>query len=222
MDINIVTYNRITYLQKCINSIIASTRVKKRIRVIDDGSTDGSREWLVQMWKRGKIEEPIFNKTNIGTAANFNKLIEGSEGSFVMANDDMYFHRGWDNAVISLYKKMPDCGIVSFFDYTRFNSDGGVHKYGDYIKCDRTGLGAAMMNKELWKAVGGFKLPTGKKMGWFASPFCYNAAKTKLKRKRVYATNPHYASHMDLPSSLLCDRDLQKDYIEIRKIMKKA
>lgn len=220
MDINIVTYNRITYLQKCVNSIIASTKIPKRIRVMDDGSKDGSQRWLVEMWKRGKIEEPILNISNIGTAKCFNKLNLSSSGSFAMANDDMYFHRGWDNAVIDIYKKFPDCGIVSFFNYTRWDIDGGVEKFDKFIKCDRTGLGACFMNVELFKAAGGFKLPQGKKMGWFASNFCYAAAKTNLRRRKVYATLPHYADHMDLPKCSLNDQDLQAEYLEIRKILK--
>ena len=62
IDICVVTYNRLIYLQKCINSIIASTTFKYRISVIDDSSNDGTQEWLQHMKDRGLIHNVIFNK----------------------------------------------------------------------------------------------------------------------------------------------------------------
>lgn len=47
VDICVVTYNRLQYLQNCIWSILASTRIKYRLFVISDNSTDGTNKWLL-------------------------------------------------------------------------------------------------------------------------------------------------------------------------------
>lgn len=42
----VVTYNRIKYLKKCISALQEQTRPLDAIYVIDNGSTDGTKEWL--------------------------------------------------------------------------------------------------------------------------------------------------------------------------------
>ncbi len=219
IDICVVTYNRLVYLQKCINSIIASTSVKYNLYVIDDSSTDGSVEWLKKMEKDGKIHHLVLNNKNKGTANNFNEIIRLSKSKvFVMANDDMYFHRYWDLAVIEIMSKFNDCGIVSFYDYARYNLDEGVEKINDNtLKVPRTGLGATLMTREIFELTGGFYLPEGKKMGYFATPFCVKSGKVNITRNKHYGTIPNYAIHMDDPSSKLNERKVLDEYLKMRQ-----
>lgn len=226
IDICIVTYNRPFYLKKCIWSILASTSVKHRIFVIDDNSTDGETvPFIKDMHKRGLIHEYILNTENRGTAKNFNKIIGVSDSNpFVMANDDMYFHRWWDFAVLDIYNKHDDCGIVSFYDYTRYNLDEGVEQVdSNTLMVPRTGLGASLINRELFDKVGGFFLPEGRLMGFLATRFCVDSSKVRIRRNKHYSTIPHYATHMDLPSSKLNDREKeeQNGYAEHRRLFKK-
>ena len=224
IDICIVTYNRLVYLEKCVNSILASTTFKYRINVIDDSSTDGSQEWLKKMKKDGLIDSIILNKTNIGTANNFNKIIESTSSKFfVMANDDMYFHRHWDFAVMDIISSHEDCGIVSFYDYSRYSSDEGVENIDEVtLKVPRTGLGASIINREAFMLSGKFILPEGAKMGYFATPFCVRFSKIKHKKNNHYATIPYYATHMDMPSCKLNERNNLIDYGLMRKKEKKG
>lgn len=199
MDIAIVTYNRLPYLQKCIWSIIASTKMEYNIYVSDDCSTDGTREWLVEMRSRGLIKALVLNKKPIGTAKNFNNIIDFTEGeTFIMANDDMYFYRDWDKTVMNIYKKYEDCGIVSFYNYARINLDKCVKKVTPklFTTC-RTGMGCSLVNRDLYSKAGKFKLPKGKRMGYFATPFCVSATKVKIKRNKHYVPVKNYAVHMD-------------------------
>ncbi len=217
-DIALVTYNRLAYLQKCIWSIAAATNGKNRIFVIDDNSNDGTHEWLLEMQKRDIVTYVHHNKKNMGTAWNFNFIIDRTEGKwFCMANDDMYFHRGWMeecNRVIDLYK---DCGMVSFYDYTRFSADQGVENFGSVYRVLRTGMGCTVVNRLLFDRAGGFYLPQGKIMGFFASKLCEKANKIKMERNRHYATQPNYASHMDLRTSKLCEREQLTEYTKHRQ-----
>lgn len=224
IDICVVTYNRLEYLKKCVNSIIASTKINYRIFVVDDGSTDGTKEWLETQKNKGLIYDIVLNKTNIGTAKNFNLIIDKSTSDFfVMCNDDMYFHRHWDFAVMDIINKHEDCGIVSFYDYTRYNLDEGVSKVNETtLMVPRTGLGSAILYRDLFNKSGKFILPEGAKMGYFATPFCIRCSKTEIKRNKHYATIPNYVTNMDVPNSKLNETEQLVDYIAMRSKEKRG
>ena len=224
LDICVVTCDRLIYLQKCIWSIIASTSVPYRIFVIDDNSKDGSVEWLKDMKDRELIYNVTYNKKNMGTAWNFNHVINKTKSSFfVMANDDIYFYRSWDYATLNAINKFSDCGIVTFFNwYVGFNRVDEKVIDSETMHLSKTGMAGAVVRRELFKDVNGFFLPPGEKMGFFATPFCKKVQKSKLKQKQHYALKPYYAYHMDLPKSKLCERDQLKKYTIMRRKHKKG
>lgn len=199
LDICIVTYNRLPYLQNCIWSILASTSIDYRLTVLSDNSTDGTNEWLLEMKSHGKIDCVIINEENLGTAASFNRAISSTSSEFfVMACDDMWFHRGWDIESIEVLNTHKDAGIVTFFNFPINPTDTQLKKISDkaYFR-QATGLGASFIKRELFDKAGGFQLPAGIKMGYFARDLCKKAAAVNIKRNKQYLTNPYYAEQMD-------------------------
>lgn len=230
IDICIVTYNRLPYLQNCIWSIIASTKIPYRLFVISDNSSDGTNEWLIAMEKHGKINKIIINETNIGSASSFNKIIDQTSSEyFVMTCDDIWFHRGWDSACVSMLNEFKDCGIVTFFNIPQIIDLNQPSRINDHAhKIQLTGLGASMINRNLFIESGKFILPKNIKMGFFARGLCRNAAKTKLRRKYQYITVPIYAEQMDRnnpadsnkPEPKLAQEYLFKEY-NVRRAIEK-
>lgn len=225
IDVIIVTFNRLTYLQKCINSLLAAESFYKKIIVHDDGSEDGTKEWLDNMLSRGKIDKVIYSN-GIGTADAINKGIEESDSEiFLVTNDDMYFHRNWSYAVMNTFNEAPRCGLVTIYNFARLNFDDGVIKVNpDFWKIVRSGLGCTAIRKELYEIIGGFNLPKENRMGYFSSYFCQkaNALSLKYKNNLHYITIPNFAIHMDSPKDRLCDRDILEDYSEFRGKHKKG
>jgi len=221
IDVCVVTYNRLSYLQKCVWSIIASTRRPYRIHVIDDGSTDGSREWLQYMKESGKIFNYIFNEENLGSAGSLNKVIDSTETQYITVTfDDMYFHRGWDETVFGILRDYKDSGLISFYNYpfTKFDT-----KIDDRVwKVVRTGIGAALINKELYEKAGKFILPYGRKMGWFTTPFCNRCNHVDIPRNKHYVPVMPYVTNMDEPQCRLNERNAQGEYIAMRQREKKG
>jgi glycosyltransferase involved in cell wall biosynthesis len=199
VDICVVTYNRLPYLKNCIWSILASTKIPYRLFVLSDNSTDGTNEWLIEMKNYGKIDEVIINSTNLGSAESFNKVIRSTSSEyFVMTCDDMWFHRGWDHACIQILNEFKDCGMVTFFNFPINPADTQLTKINDHTYYRQaTGLGSTMINRKLFDEIGGFVLPEGLKMGYFARELCNKALLTTLRRKKHYLTNPYYSEQMD-------------------------
>lgn len=213
----VVTYNRLQYLKKCISSIIASTISPYRILVVDDGSTDGTVDWLKYQQKRGKIWKSIFSD-GIGTANNFNAGLNQIDSEWgIIANDDMYFHRWWDVYSMHILCQFNDIGTLTFYDFT--NNKVNLDEFDCCTQVTGTGLGAAFIRCSAWRRCGGFKLKSGARMGFFASRFCKEILKQGLFN---FMSKPNFASHMDLPASLLSERDVLGDYIAKRKIWKKG
>jgi len=223
IEIVIVTYNRLPYLQKCIWSLIASSYIPIKIIVIDDQSTDKKTvKWLNGMKKRRLIEKIISSKLKLGTANAFNFAIDNEvKGKwFIFANDDMWFHRGWDVAAIDLLMKYDNCGAVNLYDYTALKIGKNSRKVDEQaLIVNTTGLGSVMFYKPLWDKTNGFKLPTTQVMGFFASNFCKVFQSVKIRRNRLYQTIPPYVIHMDNVTCKLNERKFEEisGYIEYRK-----
>lgn len=88
VSILLTCYNHIRYLPACLDSIEQQTYKDFEIIAIDDGSEDGTRDYLGQ---RTDLKV-ILNEENIGTYGSLNKALEQAQGEFiaVMNDDDMW------------------------------------------------------------------------------------------------------------------------------------
>ena len=126
----IVTYNRLDYLKMHIESWIKThdTSHEWRLVIADDGSTDGTVEYLNQLKIAGVTISVIFNSRR-GPHHQVNTLLlECSKQPFDMAfiaEDDTYFIRsGWDN----LYADAINLSGYQHLCY--FNKQWVLNQYG--------------------------------------------------------------------------------------------
>lgn len=85
----IVSYNRRDLLQKVLEGVRAQTRAVDHILVVDNGSTDGTREWLAEGFPEATVVE---SATNGGGAGGFAKGLswavqESYEFAWIMDDD---------------------------------------------------------------------------------------------------------------------------------------
>lgn len=113
-SIIILTYNQLSYTQKCIESIRKYTlRATYEIIVVDNHSTDGTVEWL-----RGQKDLiTVFNEDNLGFPSGCNIGIKSSSGDNVLLlNNDVVVTPYWlENLLEALYSsdKIGAVGAVS-------------------------------------------------------------------------------------------------------------
>ncbi|MCC6931810.1 MAG: glycosyltransferase [Deltaproteobacteria bacterium] len=84
--IGIVTYNRLDFLKQALYSALIEEQFIKEIIVVDDGSTDGTKEYL-QSLNNPKVK-PIIHQTNQGRPTARNSVVQNLTSDFLIWLDD--------------------------------------------------------------------------------------------------------------------------------------
>ena len=82
VSVTIVSHNSRQYLEPCLRSVFGQTHGPLEVVVVDNASTDGSRDILARFNGRIRL---ICNGRNEGFAAAQNQAIRSSEGDWVLA-----------------------------------------------------------------------------------------------------------------------------------------
>jgi glycosyltransferase involved in cell wall biosynthesis/Flp pilus assembly protein TadD len=144
VSVIIPNYNQGDYLIECIQSLLRQSRPPQEILVVDDGSTDHSREVL----KRHALEEPSLRylclPRNMGAA-------EACAQGLAAASGDLVYHSAADDPVLpkfieasaTLLERHPQAGLcVTDFRGIYANGDWETVRFGisgrpSYISPDR-------------------------------------------------------------------------------------
>lgn len=86
LSIIIPCYNEIATLEKIIDKVNLQNFYDKEIIVIDDCSTDGTRE-IIENNVRSKVEKIILNNKNFGKGYSLRKGIEAATGDIILIQD---------------------------------------------------------------------------------------------------------------------------------------
>lgn len=97
-----------------INSILQQTYSNWVFIICDDGSTDGSYEYLKNKYGHNSKFRIIKNKRNIGLAATLNHCLKYSEGEVIarMDDDDISYSNRFERQ-LKFLKKHPEISFVS-------------------------------------------------------------------------------------------------------------
>lgn len=129
-SICLATYNGAKYIKEQLDSILRQIAEDDEIIICDDGSTDGTRDFLRE------IDDPrvtiLYNQKNLGHVRNFEKLLLEATGDilFLCDQDDL-----WDLQKISIYKRIfaQDASInLIASNFSEMASDG--HLIGENLK----------------------------------------------------------------------------------------
>jgi glycosyltransferase involved in cell wall biosynthesis len=130
--ISIITpvWNGLPFLRECIQSVLAQDVVDWELLVSDDGSTDGSRDWLAS------LDDPrirIFTQSkNLGIFGNLNFLFERAAApiSQILCQDDYFIDAGSLSRLIALWNKAPAPTGFIRENWTAENSTNEIGRWG--------------------------------------------------------------------------------------------
>jgi GT2 family glycosyltransferase len=124
----IVTYNGMqrNWIQKCMDSLLVSS-VKTKIIVIDNGSVDGTIDFIKKNYPQADL---IIANGNLGFAKANNigikKACEQGADYVFLLNQDAWIKKNTLTELFNIFKQMPDAGIVS-----------SIHLNGDKTNLDK-------------------------------------------------------------------------------------
>jgi len=104
----IAVWNQLDYTKRCLSSIEQWTDAPYEVVIVDNGSTDGTREFL-----RTVKSKVITNDTNLGCAKAWNQGVRASQGEVIgILNNDIVVTPGWLTTLMGFMERTGH-GIVS-------------------------------------------------------------------------------------------------------------
>ncbi len=123
VSVLLTCYNHIRFLPEALAGVTAQTFTDYEIIAIDDGSTDGTRDWL------SNCDVPmtrIFNEQNLGTYGSLNVALQAASGEFIaILNDDDVWRPEKLARQVAVMDAHPHVGIVHT-DGDFIDGDGNV------------------------------------------------------------------------------------------------
>ncbi|HEV2238202.1 MAG TPA: glycosyltransferase family 2 protein, partial [Ktedonobacterales bacterium] len=109
---NIVTYNAAASLDACLTSVVQQDYRDFDVLVVDNASSDGTRD-LLRTWQSRGVRV-IYNDRNEYYARAHNQAIYESQSEFVLTlNPDVLLRRDYLTRVVQAFDLLPDVGAVN-------------------------------------------------------------------------------------------------------------
>ncbi len=114
-DVSIVipVFNKLELTKNCIKSILKyGSQAAFEIIIVDNGSSDGTRNWLNTEVKTGRIKA-VFNKENLGFSRGCNVGADAATGRYIFfMNNDMEATPTWLDPMVTTLDNDPAVGIA--------------------------------------------------------------------------------------------------------------
>lgn len=175
-------YNQVEYTRMCIESMVEQGFDLKRLVVVDNGSTDSTREYL-QTLELGKL---IFNKANLGCGVAWNQgALELQAEWTVIMNNDVLVSADWLDNLISVAERN-NLKIISpsliegplDYDFKAFAAQAH-DKMHDALRIGGRHAVCLAVHESVWQEIGYFQ-PIPKLLGYEDTMFFHEARKAGI------------------------------------------
>lgn len=165
IDLVLITYNRLDYTKKALESILADPSEKFNLYIFDNASKDGTHEYLKNEVKDPRIQDIILSKENIGQTAAVNKIWSKSKADLLgKLDNDCLVTPGWTRTLAQAHNDIDNLGVVACwhffeddFDYERAKHKiqiFGKHKIFRHPWTCGTGL---LIKRQTYQKLGSIK-----------------------------------------------------------------
>jgi GT2 family glycosyltransferase len=181
--ITFACYNQLDYTQQFIASLDREEVDFSRIVAVDNGSTDGTREWLTQQG----FGAVVLNHRNLGCGAAWNQgaLAIQSKWTVVM-NNDVICAKGWLRQLLTAAEatqlQIASPAMVEGalnYDFEAFVADTKT-KMAGYVRHGAPHAVCMAIRDDVWSEIGYF-MPVPKLLGYEDAIFFQRALEAGLK-----------------------------------------
>jgi hypothetical protein len=99
-------------LQKCLESVMSTSHSATFITVVNNGSDTITAQYLTQLWEQGKIHELIHTEAIGKVNALLKGLVGHRQALVTLADSDVLFLPGWQQATHEVFLAFPKVGVV--------------------------------------------------------------------------------------------------------------
>lgn len=131
-----LTKDRLEYTKECFEALHGKTKYKFDHYVIDNGSTDGTVEWLQE--NESKFKKVIYNEENVGISKGSNQALDAMKESgenydiIIKVDNDCKVHTsGYLEALVDIYERVPGM-VLSPYVTGLVDNPGGVPREFGY------------------------------------------------------------------------------------------
>lgn len=167
VSVIITTFNRQGLVQETIASVLAQSFTDFELIVVDDGSTDQTREALRSWMESGKITYIYQENAGLGAARNRGLAVARGEYLAFLDDDDLWptDKLAWQVSWLRAHQDFGGVtGIFQFFGhriegmghYTEIGHEITLEKMFDGCPC--ISVGATLLRMDIVKQIGGFYL----------------------------------------------------------------
>lgn len=135
VSIIVLTFNRIKYFKNFVRCLYRSTKTPFQLIVVDNGSVDGTRDYILELEKEGKVYKHVFTNSNLLMSRAFSEGFELVDTEFVITvADDMFVTPELKHDWLDLFIKKMDSdeqiGCVNFLA-NRCRYESFIRTYGE-------------------------------------------------------------------------------------------
>jgi GT2 family glycosyltransferase len=142
----VVNWNGLAFVDECLVSLARQTYPRVEIVVVENGSTDGSREWLEREW--GHRITLLAHPVNAGFAGGNNLGIRASKGAWVaLLNNDAAADPEWLAALVRAGEADRRVGMCASKILAR-GLDGVLDGAGLLVSRDGIGRGRGRLERD--------------------------------------------------------------------------
>ena len=125
ISVIIPSYNRKDFIGRAITSVFNQNYDEIEIIIIDDGSTDGTFEYLNEQYKDEKRVKILKNAKNSGAGFSRKAGYQASRGSYLifMDDDDYYTNFDFFKHAVDVLNSRPNVGMVSSSSVIEYVND---------------------------------------------------------------------------------------------------
>jgi len=124
----ILTWNQIDYTRECLDALQRTTPERHEVIIVDNGSRDGTVEWLQEHAAGDPRCRLVLNSENRGFAAGCNQGLSIARGEWlVLLNNDVVVTPDWLQGLSRCHHTTPHAGIVGPLT----NSASGIQGLGE-------------------------------------------------------------------------------------------
>lgn len=117
VNIGMVTFNRLEFTRRAIPALLEHTDFPSVLTVVDNASTDGTREYLTALKQLGVIKNLVLLDENVGVAkaSNLAWSQEPSAEFYLKLDNDIVIQKpGWLTKMVEVAERVPQLGVLAY------------------------------------------------------------------------------------------------------------